>query len=440
MNLEQRERRAVAAAGKVRFFPLSVVRGEGRYLVLEDGRRILDFSGTWGAASLGYGHPAVVAAVSRAVRDMASASNVSSTNPEAVALAEELLAITPSSGARRVWFGHCGSDANDAIARMITAATGRSRFISFIGAAHGGLTGSLGLSGYSGLQLNTVSATRPGQIYAPFPDPYRPPLRGDVGREALAYLAYLLDTVAPPQQIGGIFVEMIMCDAGDIVPPAGFMRGLAELCRKREVLLICDEVKVGLGRTGTLHSFDAEGVVPDIVSFGKALGGGLPLSAVVGPAEILDHKLGVTVTTTSGNPVSAAAGRAVLNTIQEEDLVANAAVRGNQLIERLRELAQKHPLVGDVRGRGLVVGVELVSEREMKTPATRQCAKVVFRAAQLGLALFYVGHHSNVLEITPPLTITGPEIEEGIDILKRALDDVVNSRVPDDAVDKYVGW
>jgi 4-aminobutyrate aminotransferase len=371
---------------------------------------------------------------------MASASNVSSTNPEAVALAEELLAITPGSGARRVWFGHCGSDANDAIARMVTAGTGRSRFVSFIGGAHGGLTGSLGLSGYSALQLSTVSAARAGQIYAPFPDPYRPPFKGDLGTETLAYLAYLLDTIAPPQQIGGIFVEMVMCDAGDIVPPPGFMRGLAELCRKHGILLICDEVKVGLGRTGTLHAFEAEGVVPDIVSFGKAIGGGLPLSAVIGPAEILDHKLGLTVTTTAGNPVSAAAGRAVLATIQQEELVANAAIRGMQLVDRLRALADKCPLIGDVRGRGLVIGIELVSDRKAKTPATRECAKVAFRAAELGLALFYVGRRSNVLEITPPLTITAEEVDEGIDLLERALDDVVNDQVTDVATGAYAGW
>jgi 4-aminobutyrate aminotransferase len=440
VNLEHRESRAIAAANKVRFYPLSVVCGEGRYLITEDGRRILDFSGTWGAAGLGYGHPAVVAAVSRAVRDMASASNVSSTNPEAVSLAEELLTLTPGSGERRVWFGHCGSDANDAIARMVTAATGRSRFISFIGGAHGGLTGSLGLSGYSALQLSTVPTARAGQIYAPFPDPYRPVLKGDDGGEALAYLAYLLETVATPKQIGGIFVETIMCDAGEIVPPPGFIRGLGDLCRRHRVLLICDEIKVGLGRTGTLHSFEADGVVPDIISFGKAIGGGLPLSAVVGPAEILDHKLGLTVTTTAGNPVSAAAGRAVLKTIEAEQLVANAAARGKQLIEGLWGLAQKCPLIGDVRGRGLVIGIELVTDRREKTPATRECAKVVYRAAQLGLALFYVGHRSNVLEITPPLTITAREIEEGIDVLDRALDDVVNDRVADDAVGAYAGW
>jgi 4-aminobutyrate aminotransferase len=439
-TLEQRERRVIAETNKIRFFPLAVVRGEGSYLVDEDGRRILDLSGTWGAATLGYAHPAVVEAVRRAVGDMASASNVSTTNGEAVALAEELLAIVPGTGDRRVWFGHCGSDANDALARAITAATGRSRFVSFIGATHGGLSGSLALSGYSAQQLNSVPSSRPGQIYVPYPDPYRPPFAGDVGRQVLEYFSYLLDTIAPPAQVAGVFLEVIMCDAGDIVPPPGFLRGLAELCRRHGILLICDEVKVGLGRTGFLHSFDVEGVVPDIVSFGKAIGGGIPLSAVVGPAEILNHRLGLTVTTMAGNPVAAAAGRAVLRTILDDRLMDNAAARGRQLANGLRRMSNKHPLVGDVRGRGLIIGVDLVEDTSTRAPATKACAKVAYRAAELGAAVFYVGHHSNVLELTPPITLSEAEAEEGLQVLDRALEDVEAGRVSDEAVVAYAGW
>jgi 4-aminobutyrate aminotransferase len=439
-TLEQRERRVIAETNKIRFFPLAVVRGEGSYLVDEDGRRILDLSGTWGAATLGYAHPAVVEAVRRAVGEMASGSNVSTTNGEAVALAEELLAIVPGEGDRRVWFGHCGSDANDALARAITAATGRSRFVSFIGATHGGLSGSLALSGYSAQQLNSVPSSRPGQIYVPYPDPYRPPFAGDVGRQVLDYFSYLLDTIAPPAQIAGVFLEVIMCDAGDIVPPPGFLKGLAELCRRHGILLICDEVKVGLGRTGFLHSFDVEGVVPDIVSFGKAIGGGLPLSAVVGPAEILNHRQGLTVTTMAGNPVAAAAGRAVLRTILDNGLMGNAAARGRQLANGLRRMSNKHPLIGDVRGRGLVIGVDLVEDTSTRAPATKACAKVAYRAAELGAAVFYVGHHSNVLELTPPITLSAAEAEEGLQVLDRALEDVEAGRVSDEAVAAYAGW
>jgi 4-aminobutyrate aminotransferase len=231
-----------------------------------------------------------------------------------------------------------------------------------------------------------------------------------------------------------------MCDAGDIVPPPGFLKGLSELCRRHGILLICDEVKVGLGRTGFLHSFDVEGVVPDIVSFGKAIGGGLPLSAVVGPADILNHKLGLTITTLSGNPVSAAAGRAVLKTTQGGKLLENATARGRQLADGLRRMSNKHSLIGDVRGRGLVIGVDLVEDHGTRAPATEACAKVAYRAAELGAAVFYVGHRSNVLELTPPIIISEVEVEEGLQILDRALEDVEAGRVPDAAVAAYAGW
>ena len=440
MGLEERERRSIANTQKVRFFPLPVVGGEGSYLLLEDGRRVLDLSGTWGAATLGYNHPAIGEAVSRAVTGMASASTVSVTSEPAVSLAEELLTLTPGDGERRVWLGHCGSDASDALVRAVTAGTGRSRFVSFIGATHGGLTGALSVSGYSALQLNTVASARPGQVYLPYPDPFRPPFPGDVGRQVLDYFEYLLHTIAPPEQIAGVIVEGVMCDAGDVVPPPGFLASLAEICKRHGILLIFDEVKVGLGRTGTFHSFESEGVVPDLVSFGKALGGGLPLSAVVGPAELMNDPRGLTVMTTQGNPVCAAAGRAVLSTITGERLWENAKARGDQLIEGLRQLANRHPLIGDVRGRGLVIGVDLVTDRATKEPASKACAKVVYRAQELGAVMYYVGHFSNVIELTPPITLSEAEVEEGLQILDRSLDDVERGRVCDEAVADYAGW
>lgn len=439
-SLEERERRVIAEIQKIRFFPLAVVGGEGSYLIDERGQRILDLSGTWGAATLGYNHPAVSDAVARAMGSLASASNVSSTNEQAVALAEELLALVPGDADRRVWFGHCGSDANEAIVRAITAATGRTRFVSFIGGTHGGLSASLGVSGYNALQLNTVSSAHPGQIYLPYPDPYRPPFPGDVGQAVLDYFEYLLATIAPPAQVAGVFLEALMCDGGDVVPPPGFLKGLAELCRRHGILLICDEVKVGTGRTGQFHAFEVEGVVPDVISYGKALGGGLPLSAAIGPAEIMNDPRGLTITTTAGNPVSTAAGRAVLRTIAADDLMANAAARGGELLEGLRQLANKHPLIGEVRGRGLVIGVDLVEDRQSRQPAGRACAKVAYRARELGAAVFYVGQHSNVLELTPPITLSAAEVQEGLQILDRALEDVAADRVPDAALAGYAGW
>ena len=434
-TLGERDDAAIAGIQKLRFNPLAARGGRGSYLTADDGRAILDLSASATAASLGYGHPAVTEAVTKAMADMAGASLLMYPNEPAAALAEALLETMPGDAERRVWYGHSGSDANDAAARVLEAATGRPRFISFIGSYHGGVAGSISISGHTAM---THTLPRPGLVLLPYPDPYRPRFSPEA---VLDMLDYQFETTCPPEQVAAVFIEPIMSDGGLIVPPADFLKALEERCRRHGILTVLDEVKVGLGRSGALHAFSHEGLEPDMVVLGKGLGGGLPLSALIGPAAIMDHRPAFAIQTTGGNPVCTAAGLAVLRTVLDEDLPRRAAQVGTALMEGLRQLAERHEMIGDVRGRGLAIGVDLVTDRESRAPVpATTTAKVIVRAYELGASFIYVGLAANVLEITPPLVLSDAECEEGLAIIDKALGDVAAGLVPDEAVQAYMNW
>lgn len=428
-----RGRQTLATIQQLRFYPLAAVSGEGCWLVDDTGRRLLDLSATWAAASLGYGHPALTEAITRAARSPGGAGYGSIGNAQATELGETLLALRPGPD-RRVYLGHSGSDANEAVIRAIVEATGRRRLVAFHGSYHGGRAGS---SAFSGLMLDAQTATNANVTLVDYPDSYRD------GPGQLERILGDIDTAlgAPcASGVAALLVEPIMSDGGLIVPPPGFLSAVEQRCRAAGVLLVCDEVKVGLGRTGTMHAFDADGVQPDVVTYGKGLGGGLPIAAALGPVEIMNVADAMAMLTTVGNPVCCAGALAVLHTIEREGLVAHSAVAGAQLTAGLRQLQERYEMIGDVRGRGLAVGVELIADPDTRAPAPALAAKVVFRAWQLGVVLFYVGPHSNVLELTPPLVISDTEIDQALAILDQAFTDVGAGRVPDSAVAEYAGW
>ncbi len=433
-TLYARDEAAVAGIEKLRFFPLEVVSGHGSTLVEPDGRELLDLSATWTASGLGHGHPAVVAAVSRAVRDAPGSGGLSAVHPDSVGLAEDLLALVPGDGQRRVYLGHAGSDANDVALRACRHATGRRTVIAFEHSYHGGVGVAMGVSG---VHVDAGAAADPDAVFLPYPNPFRP---GPDGIEAdVTACLELAEQHLEGGSIACLIVEPILSDGGLVVPPDGFLARLHELCRRHAVPMICDEVKMGLGRPGTLHAFSHDGITPEIVTFGKVLGGGLPLSAAVGPADVLDHPPAAALLTTAGNPVCTAAGRAVLATIVGDRLPEHAAKVGSRLADGLRALAGSPGAerIGDVRGRGLAIGVELVD------PGTgdadpRLAAQVVYRAWELGAVVYYVG--GNVLEITPPLVLTETEAGRAVEILGAAIADAAAGKVNAEEVARYAGW
>jgi 4-aminobutyrate aminotransferase len=435
-----RDRRYVADALKIRYFPFVLERGEGPYLFDVDGKRYLDFGAGWALAGLGYSDEHVRAAIARQLDRTMYGGLLSGINLPAVDLAEKLVSLVPGEFEKKVWFGLSGSDASEAAQRLILRATGRRRVVSFIGSWHGTTDATMGLSAHP--SLTSLGGGHVTKI--PYPNPYRNPFgdgSGNVTDQCLGFLEdYLFKTICPPDDVAAIFAEAVQSDGGDVVPPPDFMPKLRALCDRHGILLVLDEIKVGLGRTGRWFAFEHGDVAADVVLLGKSLGGGLPLSAIVARKEVLDVGTGLALFTTSGNATSCAAGLATVEAIERGGLVARSAANGRYLNQRLTEALAKYEIVGDVRGLGMIQGVELVTDRGSKEPNQPAAAKVVYRAYELGLIVYYAGNWGNVLEITPPLILSRDEIDEGVGILDQAIADVLAGKVSDETVAPYAGW
>jgi 4-aminobutyrate aminotransferase len=437
----ERDRRFVADALKIRYYPFVVDRGEGAYLFDVEGRRYLDFGAGWSLAHLGYSNELVRNAVVQQLERTMYGGSVSGINLPAVDLAEKLVSLVPGDFEKKVWFGLSGSDASEAAQRLILRATGRGRVISFIGGWHGTTDATMALSAHPSL---TGVAGGAHVTKIPYPSPYRNPFGGGSERitdQCLNFLEdYLFTTICPPGEVAAIFAEAVQSDGGDVVPPPDFLPKLRALCDRHGILLVLDEIKVGLGRTGKWFAFEHGDVPADVVLLGKALGGGLPLSAIVARKEILDIGTGLALFTTAGNATSCAAGLATLDVIEREGLVERSAENGRYLLQRLTETLGGYEIVGDVRGLGMICGVELVTDRTSKEPNHSAAAKIVYRAFELGLIVYYAGNWGNVLEITPPLILDRDQIDEGVAILDAAIADVLAGKVSDETVAPYAGW
>jgi len=440
-ELLQREDRALADVIKIRFYPFSAASARGMRMIDADGRSYLDMTGSGGVAQTGYGHPAVRDAIVQAVDRQHTAMLCCHSHPAATDLAERLCALLPGDFEKKAWFGTTGSDANDCLARLLPLATGRRRLVSFVGGYHGTTSGSAALSGHQA-QAAVIGGGHVTKV--PYPDPYRclhgPCSRDGCSLKCLEHLErYALGAVSPAADTAAIVIEAVQSDGGEIVPPANFLPALRELCDRHGIWLVFDEVKVGLGRTGTMFAFERSGVVADAVTLGKPLGGGLPLSAVVGRRELLDVDT-YSLFTLGGSPVPVAAGLATLDVIEAEGLVANAAAMGRRLLEGLEAIAGRSRLVGDVRGSGLILGVELVGDRVTREPAPVDAHRLVYRLFELGVLAIYSGLHGNVIELTPPLVITAAEVDEFLGVFERALADVEAGGFDDAKLAPYAGW
>ena len=436
LEVARRDGAAITRSQKYRLYPLVVDRAGGVRLWDPDGNEYLDWMGCGGAVPVGYGHPEVRDAAVAAIDKEYAHPLVCYIHEPAVELAERLIELVPGDFVKKVWFGNSGSDAMDFLAKVVPLAAGRPRIISFIGAFHGMTIGSGAVSGHGALARPIPG----GHITkAPYPNPYRcawgPCDPEECSLRCLDYLRNeLLTNVSPADETAAVFAESIQSDSGEIVPPGNYFPALRELCDELGIWLIFDEIKTGFGRTGRMFGFEHFDIQADAMGLAKPLGGGFPLSAVVGRVEIVEVEDLYTAYTLGGHPVSCRASLAFLDVLERDDLAANAADVGGYLKEQLREMQARHPLIGDVRGKGLLLGVELVADRRTREPATRDALRLAYRCFELGLIMVAFG---NVMEITPPLTITRSDADEALAIFERALADVEAGRFDDAKLDGF---
>ena len=401
--------------------PLTLVRGEGAYVTDEDGRTYLDFFAGIAVLLLGHNHPRVNAAVHDQVDKIVHTSTLYLNEPM-LDLAEKLVAMSPA-GLDKVFFGNSGTEANEIAAVLARHFTGRREFVTLAHAYHGR---SLWTVGVSGLEAWRNFGAEPASVvFAPNYYCYRCPLGLTYPSCEIACAKSVENVIrtATSGQVAAFYAETMQGVGGIITPPPEYYQIVKEILERYGILFIADEVQTGWGRLGrNLFGISDWGVTPDIVTSAKGLGNGLPISVVLARREVADAYKGPHINTFGGNPVAARAGLATLQTIEEEGLIAGAGRVGAQLLGRLHELAEKHPLIGEVRGRGLMLGVELVSDRKTKEPATAAAEFVLNACMRNGLLIGRGGTWMNTLRIQPPLIVSAEQVEEAARILDVALE------------------
>ncbi len=412
--------RPVSSPSYPRDYPFVISHGRGAEAWDVDGNRFLDFAAGIAVCATGHAHPRVVAAVKEAADKFLHISS-DYWHEGSVRLAERLNELSPMKEPVMSFLAQSGTESVEGALKLARYVSGRPRFIGFLGGFHGRSMGSLAFTSSKYTQQRGFFPTMPGVTHVPYPNPYRPLFAGeDQGQAVLDYIEQVLFAGAlPASEVAAILVEPIQGEGGYLVPPAGFLPGLRSLCDRHGILLILDEVQAGVGRTGRMFACQHWDVVPDIMTLAKGLGSGLPIGAVVAKKRIMERwTRGAHGNTFGGNPLCCAAALATLDLVESE-YARNAAAVGEHFTARLRELQARHDVVGEVRGKGLMIGMELVKDRASRAPAKALCDAVIRRAFHNGLILLSCG--ASTVRFMPPLVVTKAEVDEALALLETSL-------------------
>jgi 4-aminobutyrate aminotransferase len=409
-----------------RSYPLVAKSGRGIVVTDVDGNEFFDFSAGIAVTSTGHCHPDVVAAIQKQAGELIHMSGTDFYYESMITLAERLAKIAPMPGPHRIYYGNSGAEAIEAALKLSRYHTKRQNVIAFFGAFHGRTMGALSLTASKPQQKRRFAPLVPGVTHVRYPDVYRGCEGGAQDAEAFAIgcARYIEDklfkTILPPEEVAAIFVEPVQGEGGYVVAPTPFMQELRRICDKHGILLIVDEVQSGIGRTGKWFAVEHTGVQPDIVCMAKGIASGMPLGVTMSRAHIMDWAPGSHASTFGGNPVCIAAALATLDVIEKEHLLKNSAEVGAHMMQRMSDWTKKYRVVGDVRGRGLMVGVEIVKDQKTKEYAPELRDKLVELAFERGI--LFLGCGPSTVRIAPPLVVSKEEADAAVDALEESIE------------------
>ncbi|MFN3323066.1 MAG: acetyl ornithine aminotransferase family protein [Bryobacteraceae bacterium] len=413
----------VVSPSYTRSYPLVVRHGEGAIVEDVDGNRFLDMNAGIAVVAAGHCHPAVVQAIQEQAARLIHMSGTDFYYENMVQLAEKLASLAPGGGPHRVYFGNSGTEAVEAAIKLARYRTGREKFLAFFGAFHGRTLGSLSLTASKSVQRERFSPLVPGAVHAPYPYCYRCAYGKSPDTCAVECVTHIEDqlfqTILPPREVAAIVIEPIQGEGGYVVPPRKFFDELQALAQRHNILIIADEIQSGMGRTGKMWASEHFDFRPDIMTIAKGIASGMPISATVARAELMDWKPGAHASTFGGNPVSVAAALATIELLGQE-LIDNAARIGAHMLERLRTWPRRFPFVGDVRGLGLMLGVEFVKDQTSRERNPEIRERLEQLAFQRGILILGAGRNS--IRLCPPLVLTRDQADFALDTLEECLE------------------
>lgn len=432
----------IMPASKIPYFPLVVKRGYGAIVEDADGNKFIDMLSSAASANTGHSHPKVVQAIIEQAKELINYSSVYMYNELHVELAKALIEITPGSFEKKVTFGLSGSDSNDGMIKLARAYTGRSNIISFIGSYHGSTYGSISLSAISLNMSAKIGPLLPGIHHIHYPNCYRCRFgknEDSCKLECFEELEEAFKCYLSPKEVAAVIFEPLAGDSGVIIPPKKYVEKLYNICKQYGILFAVDEVQQGFGRTGKWFGIENFDIEPDIIVMGKSIASGMPLSAIVARKEIMESlEAPAHLFTTGGNAICCSSAIATINVIKEEGLLNNSLQLGEYAKKRFKKMQEKYDIIGDVRGIGLSIGIELVIDKKTKEKNKTAAAKICYRCWEKGAIVVYIAE--SVLRIQPPLVITKDQLDQALDIIEQSICEYMSGSIPDEVLLVAKGW